>query len=120
MVTSRCFKAFDSAMANGFLSSNNRSACSWVNFLSSKDIKTKAIQAAKDETLDAGFWISLFSPFIPFALGQADVDDYVGAGYQIVSFGELLEKNAVPVNLRCSNSKDWEGSYTVKGWIRRR
>lgn len=89
-----------------------------------KDITSKAIEAAEDETLDAAFWVQLFSPFNPFALAQAvDPDDYIGSAYKIFTFGELLDTippARIPFSLNLSNAADWEGSYTVRGWIRRK
>lgn len=88
------------------------------------DITSKAIAAAKEETIDAAFIFSLFSPLAPWSIAQAaDPDDYVGAGYKLFTFGQLLDRNppgAIPISISLSNQADWEGSYRVSGWIRRK
>jgi hypothetical protein len=85
-----------------------------------KELKGKVIDAAKDATLTTGWWIP---QILPTKLGEfADPDDYVGMNFRKFTFGELLAAgtNWIPFELECSNSDEWEGSYMVKGRIRRK
>jgi hypothetical protein len=88
------------------------------------DITSKALKAAKADTLDTNFILSLFSPLAPWAIAQAaDPDDYIGAGYKIFTFGQLLDRTPpgkIPIRIGLANQSDWEGAYTVTGWIRRK
>jgi hypothetical protein len=84
------------------------------------ELKDKVIQAARDESLTPGWWLApiLFTKLV----GEGDRDDFVGAANRRFTFGELLQAGTTGIafELECSNSEDWEGSYTVKGRIRRK
>jgi hypothetical protein len=84
------------------------------------ELKGKVMDAAKDATLTTGWW----TPAILLTkIGEfADRDDLVGMDFRKFTFGDLLSTgtNGIPFELECSNMKDWEGSYTVKGRIRRK
>lgn len=84
------------------------------------ELKDKAFDAAKDATLHSGWWTPLFAPIV---LAQiADTDDCVGCAYKEVTLGQLLKSGpgGIPFQLNLANPSDWEGSYTVRGKIRRK
>ncbi len=87
------------------------------------EIKDVALEAAEDETMNRAWSIVVPILSLSFFAEVIDRDDYVGAAYKKFTFGELLDANppaAIPFSLTLSNSDDWEGSYTVRGWIRRK
>jgi len=84
------------------------------------EMKQKAFDAAEDSTLFTGWWTPLFAPVV---LAQiADPDDCVGYAYKEITLGQLLDSGpgGIPLNFNMANSSDWEGSYTVRGRIRRK
>jgi hypothetical protein len=90
------------------------------------EVKGKVIDVAKNETLTTGW----FTPVMfQTMIGEiSDPDDLVGIGIKKFTFGELLSAgtNGIPFQIECHEGteeddwEDWEGSYTVKGRIRRK
>jgi hypothetical protein len=84
------------------------------------ELKGKVVEAAENKTLTTGWWTPVI--FQTKIAEISDPDDLVGTATKKFTFGDLLSAgtNGIPFELECSGTADWEGSYTVKGRIRRK
>jgi len=84
------------------------------------ELKGKVIDAAKEKTLTPGWWTPVI--LLTRIVWESDKDDLVGVDYKKFTFGDLLSAgtNGIPFELQCFDTNEFEGSYTVKGRIRRK
>lgn len=86
-----------------------------------KKIQKKALDAAEDSTL-AGPWF--LPPVFPTLISQAvDPDDFVGWAIEEFSYGQILGAGnaGIPFEMTlAADVENWEGSYTLRGRIRRK
>jgi hypothetical protein len=85
-----------------------------------EELKGKVVDAAENKTLTPGWWTPVIFQTMIGQIG--DPDDLVGVANRKFTFAELLSAGTggIPFELQCSDAEDWEGSYTVKGRIRRK
>ena len=84
------------------------------------ELRKKALGAAEDETFSPGWWTPALFPFL---LDEADKDDVVGFAFRKFSYSDLLAAGPAGITFEATASapdiEDWEGSYTIRGKIRR-
>lgn len=83
-----------------------------------EQLKEKALSAAKNETMISGWWTPALAPI--YLDDLVDPDDYVGYGMRRFTFGELLAAAPSGIDFEVSMASGEEGSYTVRGTIRRK
>ncbi len=84
-------------------------------------IREKALGAADDEAKDPLWWTPTLFPFL---LDEVETDDVVGFAVRKFSYGDLLAAGPAGIHFEATASadklEDWEGSYTIRGKIRRK